>query len=370
MVQTTRLQLPLIAAAQAQKHVTHNEAVMRLDGLVQMTAKSYTTAAQPGAPSDGDLYLLPSGKTGSDWGGYSNHAVAHYYDGVWHQYHPNAGWLCWVQDTSVLYYYTGSAWSAVPLPTSLADGTASAPGLAFAADTNTGLYRIGADQLGIATGGTLRRTISTSAETPTLPQQGADGSAATPQYGFSADTDNGLYRSTTNTPAMAAGGSAAHLWSLLGNTQPLQPAFYARLSASTTGGKTGDGTEYTVIFDTEEFDVGNNFNNSTGVFTAPVTGKYFLGMAVRLQNLNADTYEEVYARIYYGSKSIIGSTMDGRNTYSTTLTNSLSLVLFGFVSMAAGDTAYVAVEAGGGAKSVNIMGSSVGVTFFNGYLVS
>lgn len=111
MSDTTRLQLPLIAAAQAQKHVTHNEAIMRLDGLVQMTAKSYTTSAQPGSPSDGDLYLLPSGKTGADWGGYSNYAVAHYYDGIWHQYHPNQGWTCFVQDTAKLYYYTGSAWA-------------------------------------------------------------------------------------------------------------------------------------------------------------------------------------------------------------------------------------------------------------------
>lgn len=108
---TTRLQLPLIAAAQAQKHVTHNEAIMRLDGLVQMTALSYTTNVQPGSPSDGDLYLLPAGKTGTDWDGYSNHAVAHRYDGIWHQYHPSQGWLCFVRDTASLYYYTGSQWA-------------------------------------------------------------------------------------------------------------------------------------------------------------------------------------------------------------------------------------------------------------------
>ncbi len=100
MSDTTRLQLPLLAAAQVQKHVTHNEAIMRLDGLVQMTTLSYTTSAQPGSPSDGDLYLLPSGKTDSDWGGYSDYAVAHYYDGTWH--HPNAGWLCFRTQNSLL----------------------------------------------------------------------------------------------------------------------------------------------------------------------------------------------------------------------------------------------------------------------------
>jgi hypothetical protein len=34
---TTRLLLPYILAAQAQKHVTHNEALQILDGLVQLS---------------------------------------------------------------------------------------------------------------------------------------------------------------------------------------------------------------------------------------------------------------------------------------------------------------------------------------------
>jgi hypothetical protein len=37
MTVTPHLALPLMAAAQAQKHVTHNEALRLLDGLVQGT---------------------------------------------------------------------------------------------------------------------------------------------------------------------------------------------------------------------------------------------------------------------------------------------------------------------------------------------
>ena len=40
-----------------------------------------------------------------------------------------------------------------------ADGTAAAPGISFASDTNTGIYRPGADQLAISTGGVGRITI-------------------------------------------------------------------------------------------------------------------------------------------------------------------------------------------------------------------
>jgi hypothetical protein len=51
----------------------------------------------------------------------------------------------------------------------LADSnTAAAPAYSFTGDTNTGMYRIGADNFGISTAGTLRFDISTSAITSTL----------------------------------------------------------------------------------------------------------------------------------------------------------------------------------------------------------
>jgi hypothetical protein len=57
-------------------------------------------------------------------------------------------------------------------------------------------------------------------------------------------------------------------------TMPLQPSFRATLAAQAAN-VTGNGTVYTVVWDTETWDIGGNFNNSTGVFTAPITGKYF-----------------------------------------------------------------------------------------------
>jgi hypothetical protein len=49
------------------------------------------------------------------------------------------------------------------------DGTAAAPGIAFETDPNTGIYSPGADQVGIATNGSSRMTVSTTAVTSTLP---------------------------------------------------------------------------------------------------------------------------------------------------------------------------------------------------------
>ena len=50
-----RLGLPYLAAAQAQKHVILNEALMRFDGLVQTAVESRSVAAQPASPADGAL---------------------------------------------------------------------------------------------------------------------------------------------------------------------------------------------------------------------------------------------------------------------------------------------------------------------------
>ena len=61
MANTPRLGLPLLQAAQAQKHVTVNEALVRLDGLGQLSLVSLAVSAPPGLANDGDCYGLPVG---------------------------------------------------------------------------------------------------------------------------------------------------------------------------------------------------------------------------------------------------------------------------------------------------------------------
>ncbi|RZJ05113.1 MAG: DUF2793 domain-containing protein [Brevundimonas sp.] len=66
---SARLELPYLAAGQMQKHVTLNEALTRLDALVQTAVVSRTATAQPASAPDGALWILPAGATGADWGG-------------------------------------------------------------------------------------------------------------------------------------------------------------------------------------------------------------------------------------------------------------------------------------------------------------
>ncbi len=89
-------------------------------------------------------------------------------------------------------------------------GTVAAPMYAFSADPDSGMYRIGANNVGIAAGGTKILDIATTglAVTGTLTTTGgysptgqilaADGTVALPEYSFTADPDSGIYRIGAN----------------------------------------------------------------------------------------------------------------------------------------------------------------------------
>jgi len=111
-----RLGLPYLAAAQAQKHVTLNESLMRLDGLVQMAVESRAIAAQPGSPADGALYILPASATGAAWAGQPAGVVMRFEAGGWAALPVGEGALAWVKSEDLLVAFDGVAWAAYPPP--------------------------------------------------------------------------------------------------------------------------------------------------------------------------------------------------------------------------------------------------------------
>jgi hypothetical protein len=102
------LNLPFIMAAQAQKHVTHNEALRALDAIVQLAVSDKDLATPPGSPDDGACYIVATSPTGA-WSGQAD-KVAAFQDGAWAFYTPREGWLAWVADEATLYVWSGSAW--------------------------------------------------------------------------------------------------------------------------------------------------------------------------------------------------------------------------------------------------------------------
>jgi hypothetical protein len=112
MSTSTNLLLPFLAAGQAQKHVTVNESLLRLDALVQLSVVSSAVTTQPASPSDGALYILPAGKTGAAWGAMANGALAYYRDGAWEEIAPLQGWLAFDRADGRTLVYDGAAWIA------------------------------------------------------------------------------------------------------------------------------------------------------------------------------------------------------------------------------------------------------------------
>ena len=107
---TPNLSLPYIAAAQAQKHVTHNEALRALDAVVQLMVLDKDLSAPPGSPAEGARYIVAASPTGA-WAGQAGR-IAAWQDGAWAFYAPREGWLAWVADEDGLYVWSGTAWAA------------------------------------------------------------------------------------------------------------------------------------------------------------------------------------------------------------------------------------------------------------------
>ncbi|MBB2907169.1 hypothetical protein FHR76_003562 [Rhizobium sp. RAS22] len=126
--QTARLQLPYILPSQAQKHITHNEALQRLDAIVQLVVKA-VVAAPPENAAEGDCFLLSAGATG-DWAGKGGR-FAFRQDGAWLSITPQPGWTAWFAAESRYRVLRDGGWRDLPLP---ATGRLESMGIGTEAD--------------------------------------------------------------------------------------------------------------------------------------------------------------------------------------------------------------------------------------------
>lgn len=101
MSETTRLALPLLMPSQAQKHVTVNEALLRLDALSQLVLRSRSVAAPPSAPAEGDCYGVPA-DAGGDWSGHVGQ-IAVFIGNGWDFVTPGRGWRAFIEDEGGLF---------------------------------------------------------------------------------------------------------------------------------------------------------------------------------------------------------------------------------------------------------------------------
>lgn len=108
MARTANLQLPLVQASQAQKHVTVNEAFGIVDALSQVTLASMTDQVPPVSVADGTAFAIPSGATGAWSTEVGKIAIAS--NGGWVYVVPRAGWRGWVSATGKSVLHDGATW--------------------------------------------------------------------------------------------------------------------------------------------------------------------------------------------------------------------------------------------------------------------
>jgi uncharacterized protein DUF2793 len=98
----------MLDAAQAQKHVTVNEALARLDTAAQLRLVSISVTVPPVTAGDGVAYYVPTGAVNA-WDGHIGE-VAIFANGGWVFMLPRTGWRAWVEDIERHAFFDGFDW--------------------------------------------------------------------------------------------------------------------------------------------------------------------------------------------------------------------------------------------------------------------
>lgn len=325
-----RLTLPFIQAAQAQKHVTHNEAVRALDMLVQLSFEDDVLSAPPAAPSEGDCYIVASGGSGA-WSGQDD-TIAAYLDGVWQFHTPRAGWRGYVLSRAAMVVFDGTQWHEIA-PTALQAATLIGLGMQadastpFAAKLNAALW----SALYSADGGTgsLIQTLnkeSSGHDAGLVLQEDFQTRALIGLFG-----DNNLRFSVT--PDGVNFNDALSIDPATGIAdQPGLPRFSAHTNYDNylgVGAWTKLGINVAGYNDQACFDA------ATNLFTAPVAGTYLLGASL-MYKTNGNAGARMQGRLVLnGSAAISGTTVEVSGTHNSETT---TLPLHSLTPLSAGDT--------------------------------
>lgn len=104
-----RLGLPYLQPSQAQKHVTHNEALQRLDILTQLTVITMGATTPPAEPAVGDIHALGEAPV-AVWAGQDGKLA--FWDGsAWQFLIPQEGWRAFDLGNGNLQVFEGGVWT-------------------------------------------------------------------------------------------------------------------------------------------------------------------------------------------------------------------------------------------------------------------
>lgn len=324
------LAMPLIQPSQAQKHVTHNEALRVLDTLTQLSILSAVLSQPPGAPHAGDRYVVAAGGQ-LDWSGQDGNIAVH--DGTGWSFHvPRAGWRAWDQDQGRMLLHDGTAWIAlgsdVLNEVSLFGlGTTADASAPFAAKLNAATWTARP----VAEGGDGSLLHMMNRESP------ANDLGLVFQTGFVARALLGLFGSDQMRLSVSQDGSnfkdALTFDDATGHVaQPYLPRFKAKTNFDNFVPIL---TWMKIAINDAEYNDQGTFDAATNLFTAPVAGTYLLGTSLMFKEDTANVVRMSGRLVINGTDVISGSYGENSGPHANLST---TLWLQTIASLNAGDT--------------------------------
>jgi hypothetical protein len=321
---TPRFGLPYIAQGQAQKEVTHNDALVRLDALVDLYILDRDLATPPGSPTDGDAYLVAASPTGA-WAGQAGN-IAYLIDGGWRFYVPVKGLVAYVADEQTIIVFTASGWAS--LVSVLAFQNLSKLGILTAADATNRLavksdaVLLSHDDVTPGTGD-LRVTLNKSAA-------GKDAGFIF-QDAFSTRALFGLLGDDDFTVKVSPDGSTFHTgWVVDRSTGRLKLPLAPKFSAYTNFDNYIAANTWTKVqFNNADSNDQNAFDAGNNRFAAPFAGVYVFGFSLRFK-ANATVPTKVIAAFYKNGaelgrgRAVSGAPADDVTTFNLTALTALA----------------------------------------------
>jgi hypothetical protein len=266
---TVNLELPYILPSQAQKHVTHNEALQRLDALTQLTITA-SLSTPPSDPQEGTCFSVTASPTAA-WAGKSG-KLAFRQDGDWIFITPKEGWRGWFMAEDRLKIHDGSAWTAFD-----AIGTPAFVGINTTADTT--------NRLAVAAAATLLTHDGSGHQVKVNKAAAGDTASLLFQTGWSGRAEMGLAGSDEFAIKVSPDGSTwKSALSITGQGQvrmPQRPLVRATRGGGVLTPASGSQTGFaTLSVNQGGFALGMAVAGGGNRLVVPVTGPYLICLGV------------------------------------------------------------------------------------------
>jgi hypothetical protein len=324
------LSLPFIQPNQAQKHVTHNEALRILDILTQLAVETDDLATPPPNPAEGLRHIVGDGAIGA-WSGRDGD-VALYENGAWQFFIPKAGWRAYVISREAMMVHDGNEWIDLD-NAELQDIEAFGLGMVtlaeapFSAKLNaafwTALYR--------GDGGTGSFITTMNKE------ESADDLGLVLQQDFRTKALLGLFGTDDFRLATSTDGSNFKDGLIIrANTgivdQPELPRFKATTNFDNFAAAD---TWIRIAINSTDLNDQGSFDAATNLFTAPVAGSYLFGATVVFRENATDQVRMSARLVINGTDVVAGSRVELNGPH---VSEKSTTALQTLVGLAAGDT--------------------------------